>query len=113
MASGLDVFAHASAPHGKPEFGLPFTQIDGKDVAVEEVIEARKPFGQLVHFTRPEAPKDQPKLLIVAPMSGHYATLLRGTVEALVVPAREVEAWALTDAAKKIAKARNDVFIEC
>jgi poly(3-hydroxybutyrate) depolymerase len=84
MASGLDVFAHASAPHGKPEFGLPFTQIDGKDVAVEEVIEARKPFGQLVHFTRPDAPKDQPKLLIVAPMSGHYATLLRGTVERML-----------------------------
>ena len=84
MASGLDVFAHASAPHGKPEFGLPFTLIDGKEVAVEEVIEARKPFGQLIHFTRPDAPKDQPKLLIVAPMSGHYATLLRGTVERLL-----------------------------
>ncbi|WP_420139946.1 polyhydroxyalkanoate depolymerase [Sphingomonas sp.] len=84
MASGLDVFAHASAPHGKPEFGLPFTVIDGKDVAVEEVIEARLPFGQLVHFTRSDAPKDQPKLLIVAPMSGHYATLLRGTVERML-----------------------------
>jgi poly(3-hydroxybutyrate) depolymerase len=84
MASGLDVFAHASAPHGKPEFGLPFTPIDGKEVLVEEVIEARKPFGQLIHFTRPDAPKGQPKLLIVAPMSGHYATLLRGTVERML-----------------------------
>ncbi|WP_116091551.1 polyhydroxyalkanoate depolymerase [Sphingomonas crusticola] len=84
MASGLDVFAHASAPHGKPEFGLPFTLIDGKEVLVEEVIEARKPFGQLIHFTRPDAPTDQPKLLIVAPMSGHYATLLRGTVERML-----------------------------
>ena len=84
MASGLDVFAHASAPHGKPEFNLPFTTIDGKEVAVKEKIEARKPFGQLVHFTRPDAPKNQPKLLIVAPMSGHYATLLRGTVERML-----------------------------
>lgn len=84
MASGLDVFAHASAPHGKPEFGLPFTLIDGREVPVEEVIEGRKPFGQLVHFTRPDAPADQPKLLIVAPMSGHYATLLRGTVERML-----------------------------
>ena len=84
MASGLDVFAHASAPHGKPEFGLPFTLIDGKEVLVEEVIEDRKLFGQLIHFTRPDAPKGQPKLLIVAPMSGHYATLLRGTVERLL-----------------------------
>ena len=84
MASGLDVFAHASAPHGKPEFDLPMTVIEGKEVAVEEKIEERKPFGQLVHFTRPDAPKGQPKLLIVAPMSGHYATLLRGTVERLL-----------------------------
>jgi poly(3-hydroxybutyrate) depolymerase len=84
MASGLDVFAHASAPHGKPEFNLPFTLIDGKEVAVEEKIEARKTFGQLVHFTRPDAPAGQPKLLIVAPMSGHYATLLRGTVERML-----------------------------
>jgi poly(3-hydroxybutyrate) depolymerase len=84
MASGLDVFAHASAPHGKPSFDLPFTPIDGKHVAVEEVIEARKPFGQLIHFTRPDAPAGQPRLLIVAPMSGHYATLLRGTVKRLL-----------------------------
>jgi len=84
MASGLDVFAHASAPHGKPEFALPPTPINGKDVPVVEQIEERKPFGQLIHFTRPGAPEGQPKLLIVAPMSGHYATLLRGTVERLL-----------------------------
>jgi poly(3-hydroxybutyrate) depolymerase len=84
MASGLDVFAHAAAPHGKPAFNLPFTLIDGKQVAVVEEIEAVKPFGQLVHFTRPDAPAGQPKLLIVAPMSGHYATLLRGTVERML-----------------------------
>jgi poly(3-hydroxybutyrate) depolymerase len=84
MASGLDVFAHAAAPHGKPEFNLPFTTIAGKQVAVVEEIEATKPFGQLIHFTRPDAPAGQPKLLIVAPMSGHYATLLRGTVERML-----------------------------
>jgi poly(3-hydroxybutyrate) depolymerase len=84
MASGLDVFAHASAPHGKPEFGFGFTLIDGKEVLIEEVLEAERPFGQLLHFTRPGAPAGQPKLLIVAPMSGHYATLLRGTVERLL-----------------------------
>jgi poly(3-hydroxybutyrate) depolymerase len=89
MASGLDVFAHASAPHGKPDFGLAFTLIDGKEVLVEEAIEAERPFGRLIHFTRPDAPPGQPKLLIVAPMSGHYATLLRGTVERLL-PAHDV-----------------------
>ena len=84
MASGLDVFAHASAPHGKPDFDLPSTVVDGREVPVVEVVEARRPFGQLRHFTRPGAPEGQPKLLIVAPMSGHYATLLRGTVERLL-----------------------------
>ena len=84
LASGLDVFAHASAIYGKPAFHLPTTVIDGVETPVVEVIEARRAFGQLKHFTRPDAPKGQPKLLIVAPMSGHYATLLRGTVERLL-----------------------------
>ena len=84
MASGLDVFAHASAPHGKPEFGLATTVIEGREVPIVEVVEARKAFGQLRHFTRPGAPDGQPKLLIVAPMSGHYATLLRGTAERML-----------------------------
>jgi len=84
MASGLDVFAHASAPHGKPRFDLAATRIDGVSVPVAEVVEARRPFGQLLHFTRAGAPAGQPKLLIVAPMSGHYATLLRGTVERML-----------------------------
>ena len=43
-----------------------------------------RPFGDLKHFVREGLPKDAPKLLIVAPMSGHYATLLRGTVERMV-----------------------------
>lgn len=84
LASALEVFAHASAPRGKPKFDLPTTMIDGREVAVTEVIEARKPFGQLRHFVREGAPAGQPKLMIVAPMSGHYATLLRGTVERML-----------------------------
>ena len=83
LASALDVFAHASAPRGKPLFNLPFTEIDGKLVPVTERIECRKTFGQLKHFVREGADKD-PKLLIVAPMSGHFATLLRGTVERML-----------------------------
>jgi poly(3-hydroxybutyrate) depolymerase len=82
-AASLEVFAHATAPHGKPEFGLNTTRIRGKDVAVNEEILLRKPFGQLKHFYR-EGVEGGPRLLIVAPMSGHYATLLRGTVERLL-----------------------------
>ena len=84
VASALDVFAHVAMTRGKPDFGLDSTIINDKPVAVTEKIEVRKPFGQLKHFVRDGAPKDQPKLLIVAPMSGHYATLLRGTVERML-----------------------------
>ncbi|WP_375394703.1 polyhydroxyalkanoate depolymerase [uncultured Sphingomonas sp.] len=83
MASALEVFAHAAAPRGKPAFGLDSTIIDGRTVAVREEIVARRAFGQLRHFVR-DGIDDGPKLLIVAPMSGHYATLLRGTVERML-----------------------------
>lgn len=84
MASALDVFAHAAAPRGKPAFGLAATEIDGEQVAIREVLEARKSFGQLRHFVREGQEGKHPKLLIVAPMSGHFATLLRGTVARLL-----------------------------
>jgi poly(3-hydroxybutyrate) depolymerase len=83
VGSALEVFAHAAAPRGKPAFGLHHTEIDGKPVVVREEVLARKPFGQLRHFVR-EGVDGGPKLLIVAPMSGHYATLLRGTVERML-----------------------------
>jgi len=83
VAASLEVFAHATAPHGKPEFGIGSVHVDGKDVPVHEEILLRKPFGQLKHFYR-EGRDEGPHLLIVAPMSGHYATLLRGTVERLL-----------------------------
>ena len=83
VSSALEVFAHAAAPRGKPAFGLDHTTIDGKQVDVFEEIVLRKPFGQLKRFVR-EGVSGGPKLLIVAPMSGHYATLLRGTVERML-----------------------------
>jgi len=83
VAASLEVFAHATAPHGKPEFGIEKAHVGRKDVPVHEEILLRKPFGQLKHFYREGVDKG-PRLLIVAPMSGHYATLLRGTVERLL-----------------------------
>ncbi|MDP1025817.1 polyhydroxyalkanoate depolymerase [Sphingomonas sp. KR1UV-12] len=83
VGSALEVFAHAAAPRGKPGFGLDHTVVDGRDVRVTEEIVLRKPFGQLKRFRR-EGVDGAPKLLIVAPMSGHYATLLRGTVERML-----------------------------
>ena len=83
VAASLEVFAHASAPRGKPEFGITQTKVGRKTVAVDEDIVLRKPFGQLKCFRKVGAESGRP-LLIVAPMSGHYATLLRGTVERLL-----------------------------
>jgi poly(3-hydroxybutyrate) depolymerase len=82
-ASALDVFAHAVEPRGKPAFGLDFVDVDGKHLPVTEVNLARKPFGQLKRFTY-DGSEGKPRLLIVAPMSGHFATLLRGTVERML-----------------------------
>ena len=83
VAASLDVFAHAAAQRGKPEFGITSTQIGRKQVAVREEIIVAKPFGSLKRFVRVGV-ESGPRLLIVAPMSGHYATLLRGTVERLL-----------------------------
>ncbi|MEO5774101.1 MAG: polyhydroxyalkanoate depolymerase [Sphingomicrobium sp.] len=82
-AAGLDVFAHAAAPRGKPDFGLKRTQVGRREVVVREEIILAKPFGSLKRFVRVGV-EGGPRLLIVAPMSGHYATLLRGTVERLL-----------------------------
>ena len=89
MARALEVFAHSAAPRGKPAFDLDTTIIDGETVAVTEHVVARKPFGQLKHFSRAGGDRGDPRVLIVAPMSGHFATLLRGTVERLL-PGHEV-----------------------
>jgi poly(3-hydroxybutyrate) depolymerase len=83
VAASLDVFAHAAAPRGKPEFGMSSVLIGRTHVPVREEVVLRKPFGQLKRFVR-EGVEDGPSLLIVAPMSGHYATLLRGTVERML-----------------------------
>jgi poly(3-hydroxybutyrate) depolymerase len=83
VASALDVFAHAAAPRGKPAFGIRQVEVDGAVQPITESIVARRPFGNLLRFTHPGLAADAPRLLIVAPMSGHFATLLRGTVARL------------------------------
>ena len=84
MAAGAELFERMTRRYGKPVFGLKTTVVDGVAHDVLEEIVWSRPFGNLLRFVRPSLPghEAQPKLLIVAPMSGHYATLLRGTVEA-------------------------------
>ena len=83
-ASALEVFAHATATYGKPAWNIDAVKVDGKARPVEEATVVNRPFGDLKRFRRDGLADDAPKLLVVAPMSGHYATLLRGTVERMV-----------------------------
>lgn len=91
FAATFEVIERATRRYGKPGFDLPSTTVDGHEVPVVERVVWQKPFCHLVHFERelPHGRAADPKVLIVAPMSGHYATLLRGTVEAML-PAHEV-----------------------
>ncbi len=87
IAAGCEVFERVTRRYGKPEWGLDFTEVEGRRVPVVVRSVWEKPFCRLLNFDRGiTAPlsEPQPRILIVAPMSGHYATLLRGTVEALL-----------------------------
>ncbi len=87
-ANALQVFAHATAPYSKPAFGITEIESGGTLYPVIEATVINRPFGDLKRF-RLDGVDDadhttRPKMLIVAPMSGHYATLLRGTVERML-----------------------------
>jgi poly(3-hydroxybutyrate) depolymerase len=75
-----EIFDNITKHHPKPEFGIKDINIGDKNYKIFERVLADKPFCQLLHFKKSEK-LNQPKLLICAPLSGHYATLLRGTVE--------------------------------
>lgn len=69
--------------YDKPQFGLNFTTINGHKVEVAEQVVEAKPFCKLLRFVR-DIDRQDPKVLLIAPQSGHYATLLRPTVERLL-----------------------------
>ncbi len=87
IAAAVDVFEGITRRYGKPEWDIESTLIDGMSVPVRVDTAVHKPFCNLTHFSKDEWVANRfndPKVLIVAPMSGHYATLLRGTVEAML-----------------------------
>jgi len=91
-AAACEMFVNATRRYGKPEFGIEQTEVTDEVVPVMEEVVLSKPFCDLLHFKRDSVIADarnDPKVLIVAPMSGHFATLLRGTVEAML-PEHEV-----------------------
>ncbi len=92
MAAGLSLMHRLSKEYEKPEFGINSINIDGVDVAVQQQSPVVKPFCTLLRFKRftdnsamLAKMKNQPSVLVVAPLSGHHATLLRDTVRSLLV----------------------------
>ena len=84
IAAGSEIFERATRRHGKPRFGIGHVVVDGEAVEVREEVVARKPFAELRRFRKQGTDRDEPRVLVVARMSGHYATLLRDTVAALL-----------------------------
>ena len=90
IAASAELFERMTRRYGKPVFGLDHATVGGRDLAVTETPGGARPSRTLLHYTTP-APAAPPgaaaprsRMLVVAPLSGHYATLLRGTVEALL-----------------------------
>ena len=83
VATASELLERMTRRYPKPPFNLTSTVIGGRTVAVREVPFLRTPFCDLVHFERDAARRD-PKVLLVAPLSGHHASLLRDTVERLL-----------------------------
>ncbi len=96
-AAALEVFERVTRRYGRREFGIVETTVDGRTVPVAETVVWSRPFCRLLHFRKRTPGPKQPRLLIVAPLSGHFATLLRGTVRALL-PDHDVHITDWTDA---------------
>jgi poly(3-hydroxybutyrate) depolymerase len=87
VSAALEMFISATRRYGKPEFGLDSTVVDGMETPVVEEVVWSRPFCNLLRFRRDSEAAERrgdPKVLMIAPMSGHYATLLRGTVQAML-----------------------------
>ena len=83
MAAYYELIALAGFTHARPDYGIDCVEVKGQKIAVEENTVHKTPFCDLLRFRR-EGGADDPKILLVAPMSGHFATLLRGTIRTLL-----------------------------
>jgi len=86
-AAAFEMFVNATRRYGKPEFGIESVEIAGEAAPIAEEVVYRKPFCDLLHFKRESTlahARNDPKVLVLAPLSGHFATLLRGTVESML-----------------------------
>lgn len=83
LAATAELLGRAGLSHSRPSFEVERTVVRGVEYPVIEEAPDRTPFGTLLHFAKPGAPR-QPRVLLVAPLSGHFATLLRNTVHTLL-----------------------------
>jgi poly(3-hydroxybutyrate) depolymerase len=80
-----DVLTLAGLTHRRPPFAIDEVEMEGQRVAIVEEVAMATPFCSLLHFRKAVAPSlPQPRVLVIAPMSGHFATLLRGTVRTML-----------------------------
>jgi poly(3-hydroxybutyrate) depolymerase len=83
MSAGYEMVARAQLTHVRPPFGIDEVTVAGERIAVREETVIRTPFSSLLHF-RQEGAAPQPRVLLVTALAGHFSTLLRNTVRALV-----------------------------
>ena len=82
-AAAMELLSNAGMSHNRPDFDIKSVVVDGREVVVAEEVIASDPFCNLLHF-RKETVDQGPTILVVAPLSGHFPTLLRGTVQTLL-----------------------------
>ena len=80
LRASFEIAERLTRKYSKPTFGIDKCDVNGKEVAIKIENLHKDPFCNLLHFKKVNHSKNQPKILIVAPMAGHHATLLRGTV---------------------------------
>lgn len=83
FVAGLEMVSRFALSHTRPEFGITRVRSGNREAAVREEVALQLPFGKLLHFAK-EMDAPQPRVLVVAPLSGHFATLLTKTVETLL-----------------------------
>jgi poly(3-hydroxybutyrate) depolymerase len=83
LTAAYELIARAGLTHERPAYGIDVVTVNGQEVAVTEEAVDTTPFGTLLHF-RKESVAAQPRVLLVAPLSGHFATLLRTTVRTML-----------------------------
>jgi polyhydroxyalkanoate depolymerase len=83
LTAAYELIARAGLTHARPAFGIDSVTVGNREVAVHEHAALTTPFGTLLHFKK-DIDTPQPRVLLVAPLSGHFATLLRGTVRTML-----------------------------